>query len=244
MKLICKKNTKKLVKGAIYEALKIDTIKPSNARYFRPWVIVKINDNQVGFRPENFTLTNGEDIPEMNWQNPSFQDAFLETNYLQGDKIKVGDFVVYKNSRCKTLEPGKIYKISEIKSTERGTLNHKWTEYKVKVEGSNTNFGTYNFRPCSTQEVRDIALKKLFDEKVDVAKAGEAPRIIDRYSDKYKEQVLLGLIISASLDINRHNMSILDWAVRLGQKQSVTREDFTPILSKTISSIIEETPTK
>lgn len=239
MNLISKKNTKKLVKGAVYEALKISTRNPGNINYFRPWVIIKINENQVGFRPDSFTLTNGDPIPDTDYVSPSFQDVFSETSYLEGSKIKVGDFVVYKYSRCKSLEPGKIYKISEIKSTERGSVNHKWTEYKVKIEGSNILFGTYNFRPCSQQEVRDIALKKLFDEKVDIAKAGEAPRIIDRYSDKYKDQVLLGLLVSASMDRHRHGMSILDWAVRLGEKQSVTKEDFTPILSKTISSILE-----
>jgi hypothetical protein len=241
MNLISKKNTKKLIKGATYEAVKISTQPPQpNQGYFRPWVIVKINDNQIGFTPNSFTLQNGDDIPEMNWTSHSYEEP-LYMNRLQGENLKVGDYIINKQSSCKSLEPGKIYKVSEVfvKDHPGYRGGPGWKEYKLKVEGSNIKWSLYNFRHCTQQEVRDIALKKLFDEKVDIAKAGEAPRIIDRYSPKYRDTFLLSLLINASNDPTRHGMSVLEWAVRAGQKQSVKMEDFTPILSRTIQSFIE-----
>ena len=80
MKLISKKDTKKLVKGAIYDAIKIET-KKTNTNYFRPIVVIRINNNQVSFTPNSFTLTNGEDIPEMNWISPTYEDYFIQSNY-------------------------------------------------------------------------------------------------------------------------------------------------------------------
>ena len=105
MKVISLKNTTKLVKGGIYDVLKLQNQNTSTSRYFRPRVLIKLNDSQsFWFNVNNFKLENGNDLPETNWVDSSidttnYSDLRMTSTY----KPKVGEYVVYTANSHKTL---------------------------------------------------------------------------------------------------------------------------------------------
>jgi hypothetical protein len=96
MKVICLKNTKKLVKGSIYEVLYLNNLDNKTGHYFRPSVTIKLNDfSNYSFGIANFKLENGKNLPEINWSSDEWKNTKIENSKsVIGDSnpVKVGDY--------------------------------------------------------------------------------------------------------------------------------------------------------
>lgn len=243
MKVISLKNTSKLVKGSVYDVLRLDN--KSNGRYFRPKILIKLNENGIvcWCNISNFKLENGDDIPEIIWTDPSFE-SYSDHRNLRIDKDnppKVGEYVKYKNSSHKSLETGKIYQISQIKENKTvGFSGGTYVNYEIKVEGSSRFIKSYSFRKCSTQELREISLNQVMELSTGVCKVDKSKRKIDSLEEDEKKKVIMKHFLMSCVDNTRNNLSIIDWACsKLGPKLSLKKDDFDFIMDMSVKDIID-----
>lgn len=244
MRVISKKNTKRLVKGAVYEVLKIRNLKPNTKGYFSSYITIRINDNDLTFVVSNFTLEDGGIIPEINWESIDYtsnKDNINKTRINSDNPPKVGDYVKYIRNRNshKNLEYNNTYRISDTREREVKYGNITRKVYDIKIEGCNRFYKSKSFRKCNTQEVREISLSDLFGEDNSVKKINTKSRKIDQYDNETKERILTKMLITSILDTNRNNMSVVDWTCKNGKIFSVNKDDFSQILTKSFASILE-----
>lgn len=242
MKVISLKNTTKLVKGGIYDVLKLQNQNTSTSRYFRPRVLIKLNDSQsFWFNVNNFKLENGNDLPETNWVDSSidtinYSDLRMTSTY----KPKVGEYVVYTANSHKTLNYNSIYKIVDVRTQEKTNYGRTYTWFEIKVEGSSRFLRTYSFRRCSAQELREISLSEVMELPTGVSKVDKSIRNIDKLSETDKQKQIARLFMWSCIDTTRNNLSIIDWAcTKLGTKLSVKPTDFEFLNTMTFKEISE-----
>jgi hypothetical protein len=246
MKVICTGNTKRLVKGATYEVLSLKNLDTSNSKYFRPHIVIKLNEtNNCTLNIRNFKLENGDPLPEINWTSDEWKNK--QTEYGQSristtNPIKIGDYVSYVRNSHKGLIFGKIYKVTNIREFQHKSYGGSiWTELEIQIEGSTRFYKTYSFRKCTPQESREISLNTLFDEETGVISIDKSIRKIDKYEDQAKETLLIKILMSAALDTNRNNMSIIEWACnKTGNQFDVKPDDFNSIITNSLSSILDK----
>lgn len=244
MNVIAIKSTKKLNKDGVYKVASLQNQNTRSSPYFTPTVRIYLRDNSVqtfslsGFKPES-----GTTFPNIIWMDSDYQQMLNERDQMKIDKnLKSGDYVVPVHDGLKTLIKGRKYKVNEVVShdqlSSRGTVS--WTDIKIKLEGSQRLYVAYNFRKCTSQEVREISLKELFDEKSETEKVNRFKRKFDYLSDDEKRSTLVGIIMESSTDRYRNQMSILDWAAdKTGSKYNLKREDFDDILNLSLKEILE-----
>lgn len=244
MKVISKKDTKRLVKGIAYDVYKLNMVDKKSNRWFRPSITIKLNNKVVHeFKPDYFTLEDGKPIPNINWNS---DESRLDQNKMTGAlidaNIKSGDFVIAKRNNAKSLVLDKIYKVTDVKvKSHTYSRGYSWNEIKIQIEGSNRFYSSYSFRKCSPEEAREIQLNTIFEEETGVKKVEKNKRKIDQYEGKDREQILIHIILLAMVDINRNNMSIIDWACKKsGKIYSVEPSDFTEIINKNLITIIQD----
>lgn len=219
------KNTKKLVKGCLYQ---LDHIYGTTSKM----VII----SGLGYFESNlFTLEDGSEIPNKEWSSESYKT--YQSTLIRGEDIKIGDILIYQYGSSKYLVVGKKYKVVDIKPTYMSS----GTYYKLKVDGLNTWVGYNCFRKCTQQELREISLTGLLDNTVVNTTVDTQTRKIDQIPEDEKNRIIFKLLCSAIVDTNRNNMSIVDWAVsKSGTQWELTRKDFNKYLSKSMSEIIRE----
>lgn len=233
MIVICKRETKRLVKGVRYEVQNL-----WNDGTNQRWIEGKVEIKNIGrFVTNNFTDINGNDLPKVNINNPSNNQV---VNRLRFEDIKVGDIIVCTSDSYKTLIKNGMYKIESKELLERGQGSWKRTDNYIKLTGvkRKLKFSSWRFRSLTSDESREISLKSILD--------GEEPEIItttnlrkiDMVTDKNKE--LIKILSKSILDENRHHLSILEWAFRKsGSGMGITNDDYTPLLDLTLSEIIQ-----
>lgn len=233
MIVICKRETKRLVKGVRYEVQNL-----WNDGTNQRWIEGKVEIKNIGrFVTNNFTDINGNDLPKVNITNPSNNQV---VNRLGFEDIKVGDIVVCTYDSYKTLIKNGMYKIESKELLERNQGSRKRTDNYIKLTGvkRKLRFSSRRFRLLTPDERREISLKSILD--------GEEPEIItttnlrkiDMVTDKNKE--LIKILSKSILDENRHHLSILEWAFRKsGFGMGITNEDYAPLLGLTLSEIIQ-----
>jgi len=238
MNAICIKSTTKLIKGATYKVVYFNNSNGNKSSYFRPIIRIRLNDNNIQtFNLGNFQPTTGTSFPSTTWICPEYQSQMSEVQQTKIDNnIKAGDYVVPLYDNLKTLVKGRKYKITEVNTTTHRT----WTTIKLKLEGSDRLYNSYNFRKCTAQESREIGLSQLFDEQVDTVKVNKYKRKFDYYSDDEKIKLLLQFICESANDRFRHQMDIIDWAIsKTSIKYKLNREDFSSIMNLNISQILD-----
>ena len=185
MNVIAIKSTKKLNKDGVYKVASLQNQNTRSSPYFTPTVRIYLRDNSVqtfslsGFKPES-----GTTFPNIIWMDSDYQQMLNERDQMKIDKnLKSGDYVVPVHDGLKTLIKGRKYKVNEVVShdqlSSRGTVS--WTDIKIKLEGSQRLYVAYNFRKCTSQEVREISLKELFDEKSETEKVNRFKRKFDKW---------------------------------------------------------------
>jgi hypothetical protein len=232
MRVICKTNTRKLVKGATYEVVRLWNTSSTS----RPRISIK----GIGtFITKNFTQIDGTPLPQIDWVDKSIEQRPDNPYIKDPENLKKGDVLVCKWD-SKYLCSGKKYRISEVRVTDRKYTSSSYKETKIKIEGFNTWLNPYRFRYPNTEESRDLSLNEIFDnpEKLSIDKS---IRKIDTMDESKRKKVILSCIFQSMLDPYRNNLTTLEWTVqKSGRKWDIKDTDIEPYLNLKLSDIIEQ----
>lgn len=237
MVIICKKATKRLVKGLRYDVLNLYN-DGSNQR----WIEGKVEIKEIGrYTVENFTDINGNPLPKINIITP--RTVFKNFTF---DELKEGEILVCITDYYKTLSKNSMYRISKLieKKIEYTTFNgtkHQRSEKSIKFEGikRSIKFSNWKFRKLTSEETREIQLSSLLSgEKPNVITSSDV-RKIDLVLNKDKE--LMSILSKSILDSNRHHLSILDWAIqKTGTNYSINKDDYQHLLNLPLKDILDK----
>ena len=236
MIIVCKKPTKKLVKGLRYEVGNIYNDGTNNR-----WQEGTVEIIGVGrFVVDNFTTTDGNPLPKINIIIPKVQDI------LKFEDLSKGDILVCTSDNYKTLGKGCMYQIEElkIKSEERLNWNKQkqiYTEKNIKFVGipRTLKFSYWRFRKLTPQESRDISLNSVLHNQDPLIIKSKDIRKIDMISNKELE--LMCMLSKSIIDPNRHHLSIIDWACqKSGTNLGIIPNDYTTILNMSLKDILEK----
>lgn len=232
MKVICIKGNKKLLKGHIYECDFYDTqinqwrtSRPSNTtgkQYYNNRLSI------VGFgwyTTSAFTDEHGKSIP-----SNSIYDVRAKRQPNSEIVLKTGDIIVCHSDRFKNFIKGNKYKISEIQTSKVRSYNRT----KIKIEGYNRwiTFNSWTFKKLGEQESRDIYLDSLLNNTTINTEIGIK-------GVENKDKLMLEILSKSILDRNRHELSIVDWAIEKYNRCGLTKDDFKLLLNKKLSKILE-----
>jgi hypothetical protein len=233
MIVICKKDTKRLIKGVRYEVQNL-----WNDGTNQRWVEGKIEIKGIGrFVVDNFTDTNGNDLPKINVISPPILNQHEKIKF---EDIKKGDILVCTSDFYKTMIKNGMYRV-EDKQENTYDMGFVRKEHYIKFFGikRRLKFNSWRFRNLTPEESREISLKNILDgEEAEVITTTKL-RKIDMVVDKEIE--LVRILCKSILDDNRHHLSIIDWAIKKsGSDMSINTEDYEPIMNLTISQILEK----
>ncbi len=231
MIVVCKKNTKRIVKGIRYEAMSLNN--PTGHGY------VYIKD--IGrFSVNNFTDTNGNNLPHSSFNNFP-QIIHDDTDFSTLNK---GDILICKYDRYKAIIKDKMYKISDLKSVTidvkgwQGVISQRTTN-SIKLDGNNRwlKFNSWQFRKPNTNENRELGLNTLLGDEEISFTVDSSVRRIDIIDNKDNE--LIKLLSSAIVDKSRHRLSVIDWACqKTGIRFGIQPSDFDKFLEMPLKDIL------
>ena len=233
MIVICKKETKKLVKGLKYEATEVYG---GLTRFF-----IRIKD--IGtYTINNFSDVNGNPIPKVLFRNVSV----VQNRFLKFEDLKEGDVLVCKNDRYKHFIKDKMYRISELKTTSSDVVGYAGKVYKsirnfILFEGNNRflKFNSWSFRKLDNSESRDISLRSLLDNEEASYAVDKSLRRLDLVENKYL--TLLEVLSRSILDSNRHHLDIIDWAcIKSSGNTGVKKSDYDELLNMSLREILDK----
>lgn len=233
MRVICKTNTTKLVKGATYEVARLWNKNSGN----RARVSLKGLGSYV---VKNFTQMDGTPLPQIDWEDPTFKNQQYNTGYIkEPHTLKKGDIIACRWD-SKYLTSGKMYRISDIVTTEKSYgSGSKYKETKIKIEGFNRWLNPYRFRLLSQEESRDLSLNEIFETPQELS-VDKSVRKLDTIESIKQRKIILSILFGAILDQYRNSLTITEWAVqKTGKKWDLTEEDLKPYLHLTLQEIIE-----
>ncbi len=232
MIVICKKDSKRIIKGFSYEVL-----------YLRNTVNSRGNTGRVSlkgigsFSVNNFTDISGNELPKIDYT--ATHEQIKEFKF---ENLVKGDFLICKVDKYKTLIKGNTYKIESLNTVESDSGNYRYNNHFVKFEGTQRKlkFSNWCFRPLTTGETREITLDKVLKDKdfevIDMKKYRKIDLI------KNKEEELLKVISKSLLDPNRHHLSVIEWGCRLSNL-NITKDDYDCLLNLTLKDILEKIET-
>lgn len=244
MNVICIKPTKRLVKNATYKVASFQNQNTSVSPYFRSSIRIYLTDDNVQTFPlDSFKPTVGDSFQQINYVSPEYKLFLDEKDQMKIDKnLKSGDYVVPTHDGLKTLAKGRKYKVKDVRIVDhKNSLGGvSWSDIKIKLEGSERWYISWTFRKCTNQETRDISLKSLFDEVVDVEKVNKHKRKFDYFTDEEKISMLLRFFVTSANDRFRNQMDIIDWTVeKTAERYSIKKEDFDSVKNMTLEQILE-----
>lgn len=236
MIVVCKRPTKKLVKGLRYEVQNL-----WNDGKNQRWLESKVEIKGIGrYSVDNFTDIDGKSLPKINFLTP--RPAYKTFSF---EELKEGDILVCTSDSYKTLAKDSMYRVSKLitKSTDYRSYNgtiHQKVDKNIQFEGIKRaiKFSSWRFRKLSSEESREIQLSSILN--------GEKPPVITSSARKIdlvtnKEQVLMTLLAKSVLDPNRHHLSILEWAIqKIGNSYSITEEDYKSLLELPLKQVLEK----
>ncbi len=237
MIVIAKKNSTKIIKGCRYEvhSLYNSPVQRRNYVYISGFGRYKV---------DNFTDTNGNPLPKTDIIGTSDKISRLDFS-----ELKVGDILVCNTSRYKTMIEGAKYKIEKLIVNEvefkswNGTKGIR-KEQKIKFEGvkRTLDFSSWSFRSLNPEETREMSLNSILDGKEPEIIKTDKLRKIDHSVNKEKDLILY--LSKSIFDRNRHHLSIIEWAARLGSKMSIEVSDYDELLQMPLKDILKKLETK
>ena len=241
MIVICKKPTKRLVKGVRYETGSL-----YNDGTNQRWQEGTVEILGVGrFVVDNFTDENGNPLPKTNIIIPRAPIRNLEFSDLAK-----GDILVCTSDSYKTLGKGCMYQIEELKSVSsqkvgwnKQTYTH--VEKSIKFVGipRTLKFSPWRFRKLTAQEAREISLNSVLHGEEPVIVKSKDIRKIELVANKELE--LMSMLSKSIIDPNRHHLSIIDWACqKSGTNLGITSDDYSYLMNMTLKDILEKIETK
>jgi len=241
MIVICKKPTKRLVKGVRYETGSL-----YNDGTNQHWQEGTVEILGVGrFVVDNFTDTDGNPLPKTNIIIPR---TYVED--LKFEDLTKGDILICKSDSYKTLGKGCMYQIEELKSKSSQRIGwnkqpYTHTEHSIKFVGipRTLKFSSWRFRKLSPQEAREISLNSVLHGEEPVIVKSKDIRKIELVTNKELE--LMGMLSKSIIDPNRHHLSIIDWACqKSGSNLGITSDDYSSLMNMTLKDILEKIETK
>jgi hypothetical protein len=231
MIVIAKRNTKRIIKGHRYE---VDRI----------FSMGRILIRGIGsFQLSGFTDTNGNEIKPVDWTSTSYVPRTYQK--IDFSKLKKGDILVCRNNNYKSFIKDKMYKILDLKIKKvsykswNGSTIVREEEF-VKFVGINRwiKLNSWSFRVLNTNESRELSLRTLLSEEVDIV-MDPSLRGIDVIDEKESE--LIKILAKSILDPNRHHLTVIEWACsKIGNNLRVNPSDFDPYLNLTLREILEK----
>lgn len=237
MIVICKKPTKKLVKGLRYEVQNL-----YNDGKNQRWIESKVEIKGIGrYSVDNFTDIDGNPLPKINILTP--RPSFVSLSF---EDVKEGDILVCKTDSYKTLAKDGMYRVSKLiqKTTDYKNYSgstYQRTEKSIQFEGIKRaiKFSSWKFRKLTAEESRELQLSSLLN--------GEKPNIITSASIRKidltvnKELLLLQILSKSILDESRHHLSVLEWAIqKVGSNYSIRKEDFSTLLEMPLKEVLDK----
>lgn len=234
MIVICKKATKRLVKGFRYE---VGNLYNDGTNRYREGYVEIIG---IGlFNVVNFTDTNDNPLPKINIIKP-----VVPLNNLCFEDIKVGDVLICETDNYKTLGKGCMYQVEEVKSTQMQRKRYygnpyTYTEKTIKFVGMprKLKFSAWKFRKISQSEVREMSLNSILSGKDPNIVKSKDIRKINMVANKDRELMLM--LSKSIVDKSRHHLSIVDWACqKSGANLGITPADYEEILNMPLKDIL------
>ena len=241
MIVICKRPTKKLVKGVRYETGSLH-----NSGTNQRWQEGTVEILGIGrFVVDNFTTTDGNPLPKT---NIVVQPTHLEQ--LTFEQLTKGDILICTSDGYKTLGKGCMYQIEELKvksEQKMGWNKQPYThvEKSIKFVGipRTLKFSSWRFRKLTAQEAREISLNSVLHGEEPVIVKSKDIRKIELVANKELE--LMSMLSKSIIDPNRHHLSIIDWACqKSGTNLGITSDDYSALLNMSLKDILEKIETK
>ena len=241
MIVICKKPTKRLVKGVRYEIGSL-----YNGGKNQRWLEGTVEILGIGrFVVDNFTTTDGNPLPKTDIILP-----LVQKEQLTFEQLSKGDILVCKSDSYKTLGKGCMYQIEELKSVSSQKMGwnkqaYTHVEKSIKFVGipRTLKFSNWRFRKLSPQEAREISLNSLLHGEEPVIVKSKDIRKIELVTNKELE--LMGMLSKSIIDPNRHHLSIIDWACqKSGANLGIKSDDYSALMNMTLKDILEKIETK
>ena len=241
MIVICKRPTKKLVKGVRYETGSL-----YNDGTNQRWQEGTVEIVGVGrFVVDNFTTTDGNPLPKTNVIVPR-----TPIHNLEFSELTKGDILICISDDYKTLGKGCMYQIEQLvtKSYQKMGWNKQpftHTEQTIKFVGipRTLKFSYWRFRKLSPQEAREIFLNSVLHGEEPVIVKSKDIRKIELIANKELE--LMSMLSKSIIDPNRHHLSIIDWACqKSGANLGITSDDYSALLNMSLKDILEKIETK
>jgi len=227
MIIICKKETKKIIKGVRYE---LERLWNSGTT----WRNGKLYINNIGyFNVKNFTDVNGNDLPKIDI-NPN---NIIEKR-ITFEELEKGDIIVCDSDRYKTLLKGGMYRIEDLITKKVG--NQFYYQNFIKFEGVSRalKFNPWVFKRLDKDKSREISLNILLDDCESPVIISDNIKKIDMMDNK--DQVLIENIAKSIVDVNRHHLSTLEWTCKkIGTKLSLELSDFDHLLDLPLRDILK-----
>ena len=241
MIVICKRPTKRLVKGVRYETGSL-----YNSGNNQRWQEGTVQILGIGrFVVDNFTTTDGNPLPKT--------DIIVQPTPLEQptfEQLSKGDILICTSDSYKTLGKGCMYQIEELKSVSsqkvgwnKQTYTH--VEKSIKFVGipRTLKFSPWRFRKLTAQEAREISLNSVLHGEEPVIVKSKDIRKIELVANKELE--LMSMLSKSIIDTNRHHLSIIDWACqKSGTNLGITSDDYATILNMSLKDILEKIETK
>lgn len=235
MIVICKKASKKLVKGLRYDVQNL-----WNDGKNQRWLEGKVEIKGFGrYTVKNFTDIDGKPLPNVNVLNPR-----TVTKILEFSELKKGDILICTSDNYKTLVKGGMYRIESLKEVNQtyksySGQNFTRSEKTIKFEGikRTLKFSSWRFRKLSANESREISLNSIL--------TGEKPNILTSKIRKIdfvpnKNVELMNVVSKSIIDPNRHQLSILEWACqKTGCSLDINQKDFDELLGMNLGQILD-----
>ena len=241
MIVVCKRPTKRLIKGVRYEVESL-----WNDGTSQRWLEGRVSIKDIGkFSIGNFVDENGNDLPKIKIIKP-----LVPIQRMVFSDLKEGDILICTSDNYKTLLNGGMYRIEKLYSvsTQKTGLNnmvHTYTEQHIKFEGVSRKlkFNTWTFRQLNSEESREISLNTLLnDEEAPVIKSQNIKKI-DLMSNK--DTVLIEILAKSIIDPNRHHLTIPEWACeKVASKLSLEVSDFEYLMDMPLREVLELLETK
>lgn len=231
MIVVCKKETKRILKGVRYEVIGMWN-SGKNAR----WVEGKLHIKNIGkYSVSNFTDINGNPLPKTDILLPA-----QPITSIKFEDLKVNDILVCNSDSYKCLAKGAMYRIEKLQvqnltthSGYRHQINH------IKFVGINRKlkFSSWRFRKLTKEEMRDMSLKSVFGEETTEV-ITKKTRKIDLSTNKNLD--LIKNLAKSILDENRHHLSVLDWSIKkTGNHLAVNSQDYQEILNMRLEDVLK-----
>jgi hypothetical protein len=236
MVVICKKATMKLVKGLPYQVVSLEN--SNKDKIGKVWI------KDIGcYTVNNFETTDGEPLPKIDIKRKKEDIEYP----LEFSKLLKGDILICKTDSYKTLVKGGMYKIDELSSVSKQIRNWSGVIYThidnyVRFEGVSRKlmFSSWKFKKLSTDDVREMTLELILNDTPDKVTRTDFKNVRKIEHIENKENELISILAKSILDVNRHNLSIVEWAVQqLGRKMDLEISDYNNLLSMKLEDILK-----